>query len=420
MPTPVPLNKLPEGLRSSGGKAVPLAKLPEGLRSSGGKAVPLDKLPEGLRPQKEDAGFFGSLMEGAQTLGITDEAAAFAADPSEKNRRALIKAGESKYRKVDFGEGDNFEAFKQLLGSSIGQQLAPIATGIGASFVSTPVGGLVAGSAVSGTQYTSQNLLRQAQEQEAAIAAGKKPEDTSVGKAILAATGQSALDLAGGRVFSGVAKAFPFMRPLLGRAGGKAAQNAGEVLADAAEKGTISFSKGVAIGVGKGVAFEVPQEVAQQGLERWQAGLSLSDKQAQGEYGQAAIGALLLGGGLGGVSGALSSRTKEAAPEEEIEPDAPEPDIIPTTPVEREAVFSRLAGAAGADLSTGATAAIKALERRVSNDLSTNTPESLAKAREYIASQEDQIAAGQFPEDMADPLVKALGEAKLMVHGSSV
>lgn len=397
MPTPVPLNKLPEG-----------------LRSSGSKIVPLDKLPEGLRPQKEEAGFWGSLIEGAQTLGIADEATAFAADPSEKNRRALIKAGESKYRSVGFGEGNNWEAFKQLLGGSIGQLAAPVAAGLAGS-VATPIAGLAAASATSGTQYTSQNLLRQAQEQEAAIAAGKKPEDTSVGKAILAATGQTALDLAGGKVFSSVAKAFPFMRPLLGKAGGKAAQNAGEVLADAAEKGTLKFAKGVATGVGKGVAFEIPQEVAQQGLERWQAGKSLTDKEAQSEYGQAAIGALLLGGGLGGVSGAISSRTKEAAPEEEIEPDAPEPDIIPTTPVEREGVFSRLAGAAGDNLSSGATAAVKALERRISNDLATNTPESLAKAREYIASQEDQIAAGQFPEDMADPLVKALDEAKRMV-----
>jgi hypothetical protein len=281
--------------------------------------------------------------------------------------------------------------------------------------VATPIAGLAAASATSGAQYTSQNLLRQAQEQEAAIAAGKKPEDTSVGKAVLAATGQTALDLAGGRVFTGIAKAFPFMRPLLGKAGGEATREAGEILADATANGTIKFAKGIAYGVGKGVAFEVPQEVAQQGLERWQAGKPLLDEEAQGEYGQAAIGALLLGGGLGGVSGAISSRTKEAAPEEEIEPDAPEPDIIPTTPVEREGVFSRLASAAGDDLSTGATAAIRALERRVSNDLSTNTPESLAKAREYIASQEDQIAAGQFPEDMADPLVKALDEAKRMV-----
>ena len=408
MPTPVPLNKLPEG-----------------LRSSGGKAVPLDKLPEGLRPQKEAAGFFGSLSEAfTQFPEIADEVAAYGANPNDKTRRALIKAGESKYRKVEFGEGENFEAFKQLLGTSLGQIAAPLGAGFAATAATAatgagapiaPFAGLAATALTGTTQYTSQNLLRQAQEQEAAIAAGKKPEDTSVGKAVLAATGQAAFDLAGGKVFSGVTKAFPFLRPLLGRAGGKAAQNAGEVLADAAEKGTISFSKGVATGVGKGIAFEVPQEVAQQGLERWQAGLSLSDKQAQGEYGQAALGALLLGGGLGGISGALSSRSTKAAPEEEIEPDAPEPDIIPTTPVEREGVFSRLAGAAGADLSTGATAAIRALERRVSNDLSTNTPESLAKAREYIASQEDQIAAGQFPEDMADPLVKALDEAKRMV-----
>jgi hypothetical protein len=344
MPTPVPLNKLPEGLRSSGGKAVPLDKLPEGLRSSGGKAVPLDKLPEGLRPQKEAAGFFGSLSEAfTQFPEIADEVRQLMVlNPNDKTRRALVKAGESKYRKVDFGEGNNWEAFKQLLGGSIGFLAAPLGAGFAATTATAATGagapiaplvGLAATALTGGTQYTSQNLLRQAQEQEAAIAAGKKPEDTSVGKAILAATGQAGLDLAGGKVFSGVTKAFSFLRPLLGRAGGKAAQNAGEVLADAAEKGTISFSKGVATGVGKGVAFEIPQEVAQQGLERWQAGLSLSDKQAQGEYGQAIIGALLLGGGLGGVSGALSSRTKEAAPEEEIEPDAPEPDIIPTTPV---------------------------------------------------------------------------------------
>ncbi len=133
MPTPVPANLLPQGLR-----AAPAAP----------KAVPADMLPEGLRPQKEAAGFFGSLMEGAQTLGITDEAAAFAADPSEKNRRALIKAGESKFRQVGFGEGENWEAFKQLLGGSIGQLAAPVAAGVGASFVSTPIGGLAAASTV--------------------------------------------------------------------------------------------------------------------------------------------------------------------------------------------------------------------------------------------------------------------------------
>lgn len=405
MPTPVPANLLPQGLR-----AAPAAP----------KAVPTDMLPEGLRPQKEAAGFFGSLMEGAQTLGITDEAAAFAADPSEKNRRALIKAGESKFRQVGFGEGENWEAFKQLLGGSIGQLAAPVAAGLAATPLTTPLGGLAAASAVSGTQYTSQNLLRQAQAQEAAIAAGKKPEETSLGKAVLAATGQTALDVAGGKVFTGIAKAFPFMKPLLGQAGGKAAQEAGEVLADAAANGTIKFTKGIATGVGKGVAFEVPQEIAQQGLERWQAGLALADDEAQSEYGQAALGALLLGGGIGGVSGGLETRSKraeakaaQADAEAEAEAEATLPEILPTTGVKLEAVRTTLAEAAGPELSRGANAAVDALSRTVSNALATGRSEDVDAARSFIAAREDKIAAGLYDDaTMVDALQRpALDEA---------
>ena len=380
----------------------------------------LQPLKGGTGKEKEAAGFFGSLFEGAQTLGLTDEATAFAANPTEENRRALIKAGESKYRQVGFGEGENWEAFKQLVGGSLGQLAAPVAAGIGASFVSTPIGGLAAASATSGAQYTSQNLLRQAQEQEAAIAAGKKPEDTSVGKAILAATGQTALDVAGGRVFSGVAKAFPFMRPLLGQAGGKAAQEAGEVLADAAANGTIKYAKGIATGVGKGIRFEVPQEIAQQGLERWQAGLSLSDEEAQGEYGQAALGALLLGGGIGGVSGALSTRSEraeakaaQADAEAEAEAEATLPEILPTTGVKQADVRATLAEAAGPELSRGANAAVDALSRTVSNALATGRPEDVDAARSFIAAREDKIAAGLYDDvAMVDALQRpALDEA---------
>lgn len=382
---------------------------PAGLDRDTVKAAILARAPQAGQPQKEAAGFFGSLFESAKQFPeIADEAAAFAADPSEKNRRALIKAGESKYRQVGFGEGENWEAFKQLVGGSLGQLAAPVTAGLAATPLTTPVGGLVAAGATSGAQYTSQNLLRQAQEQEAAIAAGKKPEDTSVGKAILAATGQTALDLAGGRVFSGVAKAFPFMRPLLGNAGGKAAQEAGEVLADAAEKGTIKFAKGVATGVGKGVAFEVPQEVAQQGLERWQAGLSLSDEEAQGEYGQAAIGALLLGGGLGGISGGISARAK-VAPTEEAPAAEAEGEAAPTG--EREDVFkfqrdvtARLAEAAGPKLSERAKNAVDTLGRQVSNDVATPTPESLARSEKYIDEFENELDRGDYEVDVLESL----------------
>lgn len=275
--------------------------------------------------EKELGGFFSSLFEGAQTLGLSDEAAAFAANPTEENRRALIKAGESKYRSVGFGEGENWAAFKQLLGGSLGQLAAPVGAGLGASLVSTPLGGLAAASGVAGTQYTAQNLLRQAQEQEAALAAGERPEDTSVLKAVGAAAGQTGLDLVGGRVFKPIAKMFPFMRPLLGEGGEKAAKEAADVLEDAVSKGTVSFAGGVAKGVGKGVAFEVPQEVAQSALERWQAGLGLNpftDEGAFEEYKQAMIGAALLGGGFGGVSGALSTRGERATEQGAQEPGA--------------------------------------------------------------------------------------------------
>ena len=398
MPTPVPANLLPQGLR-----AAPAAP----------KAVPVDMLPEGLRPQKEAAGLFGSFGEAVQTLGLGDEAAAYAANPNDKTRREFIKKAESKYRQVGFGEGENFEAFKQLLGGSLGQLAAPVAAGLAATPFTTPLGGLAAASATSGTQYTIQNLLRQAQEQEAAIAAGKKPEDTSVGKAVLAATGQTALDVAGGKVFTGIAKAFPFMRPLLGQAGGKAAQEAGEVLADAAANGTIKYAKGIAYGVGKGVAFEAPQEVVQQGLERWQAGLALADDEAQSEYGQAALGALLLGGSFGGVSGGLETRSKraeakaaQADAEAETEAEATIPEILPTTGVKREDVLAQLSEAAGPKLSRSANAAVKALESTVSNALATGRSEDVDAARSFIEGREDKIAAGLYEDDVA--LINAL------------
>jgi hypothetical protein len=170
-------------------------------------------------------------------------------------------------------------------------------------------------------------LLRQAEEQEKALAEGRAPEDVSTGKAVTAAVGSTALDLVAGPVFKPLFRMLPFMKPLLGEAGEKAAREAGEAIADAASKGTLTYSKGIAKGVGKGTAFEVPQEVAQQALERWQAGLDLTDAEAREEYAQAAIGAAVLGGTIGGVSGAVGTareRAKTAREEEERVPPAQE------------------------------------------------------------------------------------------------
>ena len=344
------------------------------------------------KEEKELGGFFSSLSEGMQTLGLSDEAAAFAANPTKENRRALVAAGESDSRSVGFGEGENFAAFKQLLGGSLGQMAAPIAAGIGASFVTTPLGGLVAGTATAGTQYTAQNLLRQAQEQEAALAAGETPVETSVGKAVAAGAGQAALDLAGLRFFKPLAKLFPFTRPLLGEGSKKATKEAADILEDAVSKGNVSFARGVASGVGKGVAFEVPQEMAQTGLERWQAGLSLSDASARAEYYQAAIGGALLGGGFGGISGAIGDRGK-----------APAPDTSGTPPAGGPAAPSL--GNSGTPPAGGPAAPSSGIDAIAAQIFTT--PEQLA---EFNALTAQFVSMYGVPEDVAAQL--AIGELR--------
>lgn len=266
---------------------------------------------------KERAGFIGSFMEAAQTLGIADEAAAFAANPTEENRRKLIAAGESKFESVGgFGKGENWEAFKELLGGSLGQLVAPAAAATAASFVGTPFAGAAAGAATSTAQYTAQNLLRQAQEQERALAEGRTPEETSALKAAAAGAASAGLDYVQFKTFRKLAEAFPFTRNLVTPE--KALQEeATKTLITAAREGTLkSTGRGTVEGIVKGVAFEVPQEVAQTALERWQAGLSLTDEEAREEFKQAAIGAAVLGPAIGGAAGALGARAERQKGEE--------------------------------------------------------------------------------------------------------
>lgn len=292
---------------------------------------------EPAQPQQEkpEGGFISSFVEGVQTLGLADEAAAYAANPTDENRRRFLEKAESKYKQYGFGEGKNLKAFLQMAGASLGQLVAPVGAGIGATAATaatvagapvSPFVGIGAAGAASGSQYTIQNLLRQAQEQEGAIAKGQAAKPVDVGKALIAATGQAGLDLVGGKVFAPVAKMFPFMAPLMKKEGAA-------MLEEAVKKGTVKFSGEVAKGVAGGAAFEVPQEVAQQAIERWQAGLSLTDDEARSEYVQAAIGAAALGGVYGGVSGTLAYGAKRGAIDkagaQEEEAAAAEPELSP-------------------------------------------------------------------------------------------
>jgi hypothetical protein len=268
---------------------------------------------------KEQAGFIESLKESASTLKAAPAAARFAAaeTPEEKAaaRKALLEAaGDDELAKTSFADIQDLPSAidwaKQVAGSSIGALVAP-----GAAALAT---GPIGGAATLGTQYTTSNLIRQAEEQERALAEGRQAEETSVGKAVAAAGASTALDVAGFKFFQPLFKSFPMVGKIFGESGEKGVKEAGEKIATAIENKTLTYKGGVARGVAKGVAFEIPQEIAQTAAERWQAGLSLTDDEAKSEYIEAGAGAVLLGGGLGGASGFVSTRDQKRRAEEAL------------------------------------------------------------------------------------------------------
>jgi hypothetical protein len=99
---------------------------------------------------------------------------------------------------------------------------------------------------------------------------------------------------------------------LFGKEGEEVAKSTAQKIIEAQANKSITYRNGIAKGIAEGVAFEMPQEIAQQALERWQAGLSLTDKDAQKEYVEAAAGAVVLGGGLGGMGGFMNTVNKKA------------------------------------------------------------------------------------------------------------
>ena len=163
------------------------------------------------------------------------------------------------------------------------------------------VGGAL-GALTSGTaQALGQNVERQAAEQERA----GEPINIDMRKAVGTAIPSAALDVAatfiplGGRIISKLtgipAEAF------LGRSAAQVAKLAEERLA-------VTLSKGLATGA----LAEIPTEIAQQMLERYQAGLSLTDPSALKEYGETAyqVGLLAPLGGVGRLSERSGARTE--------------------------------------------------------------------------------------------------------------
>jgi hypothetical protein len=187
------------------------------------------------------------------------------------------------------GQGANLAAMAggARLGAMAGTAVAP---GLG-----TVIGGALGAGATLLPQFMGANVERQAAEQ---MEAGK---DVSIDrtKAYTGAAAQAAIEGAGTafvlgkRVVKGVLGIADDAALQTAKSQAELVKTAGRSLAAATGRGAV------------GGAVEIPVEVSQQIIERYQAGLDLMSPEAFKEYGESAYQAILVGGPLGGFGGAM-------------------------------------------------------------------------------------------------------------------
>lgn len=253
----------------------------------------------------------GSAAEGIGSLTGLDWLRDYGASVAGENTKQLEEAEKTATRLEDVeGLGSGLSFF----GETLGESSVPMGIGIGSGAAAgaaagsiVPGLGTAAGAAIgaAGAALSQLPLFygwnRERQKQED-VTAGR-PVEVSEGAAILAAIPQA--------VMEGVVD-----RMLVGKLIPTGLVREGKVLTRLV-KGSVA-----------GTVAEVPTEVGQQVLERYQAGLPLWDENAKEEYRQAAIAAGMVGGALGGganvVGGDVGVKRREeeaAAKAAELEAD---------------------------------------------------------------------------------------------------
>lgn len=274
-----------DGIKRMGWDGSSWVSLPDAKQEPGA----LGRLARGAKRQAE------SLISSAQTAyeSLTDE-----------DKEAIAKRSEERQKKIakeygpERGLAEVEKAYKEKgLLSAAGEVLyqAPEAIGsLAPTMAGGVVGGLLGGPAgaaigMGGTSFLAQygsNLERQFEVQ----AEKGQPINPDQGAAAIGALAQAGLDTAGFMIPFGKAIIAPFSK--VAAKGGTAAA---EKLA--AESITKTLAKGTAVGM----IAEVPTEVAQQMIERYQAGLDLFTDDALKEYGDIAYKTAISVAPLGGA-----------------------------------------------------------------------------------------------------------------------
>jgi hypothetical protein len=237
-----------------------------------------------------------------------------------QDKGLLSAAGEvaSQIPRALAGQGANLATMAggARLGAMAGSAIAP---GVG-----TVIGGALGAGATLLPQFMGANVERQAAEQ---MEAGKNVSIDRT-KAYSGAAAQAALEGAGTaftlgkRVVKGVLGITEDAALRTAQSQAELVKTAGRSLAAATGRGAV------------GGAVEIPVEISQQIIERFQAGLDLTSPEAFKEYGESAYQAILVGAPLGGAGGAMGRSL--ARSQIEPPPPPPPPPAPPSTEQTRE------------------------------------------------------------------------------------
>ena len=289
-----------------------ISDIPDNVSQAEAKARILKNFPE-----FRETGFGAAVKSGLEGLVGAGLGVGLGLNPESETLRSAVQASQeaqaSKYGGPSYEDVERtftqqgglaglkslYEFGKGAIGQSLPYMAAPLAGGRLGAMAGTalggPAGGVVGGLAGAGlasaAQFFGTNVGRQVQE-------GRQVDP---GAAAMAAIPQAALDV-GALKLTGLGRIF-------GLEGEKAAS---QITKDI----VTSYKKGVPLHMVKGLS-EVPTEVAQQVLERAQAGKDLTGDDAYQEYKASAAAAGLMGPTMGAVGGVSQTRANKRLVEQQ-------------------------------------------------------------------------------------------------------
>ena len=237
---------------------------------------------------------YGSTIEGVGKKTGIDALRDYGASIVETNEQQIAEKQQDFTRREDIGKdgsyvGDAFSFYGETLGQQL-PQFAPIIAGaaVGQALIPIPFVGATVGALAANLPFFYGSHR---ESQKEAVERGIRTE-VDEGTAFLYAIPSALLDTVVDRFLLGIPKSLGLSKALL-------SPNIGGL-----------FTR-ITKGAGAGAAVEVPTELGQQVIERFQAGLPLDDDEAVKEYVDVAIASGLVGGTVRATTSAVTGDTKE-------------------------------------------------------------------------------------------------------------